>query len=278
MHERVRERVEIDLGERGDGTLHLDPVGDRQQRRHLPGEAGDVVYSPPVGHRGERPVDPVDPTDLLHEIGELPRAGVAGFRTATAGLVEECAAGQVVHDDQAVAGRGVSQQRSTAVGAVQVRVVHAGRDRRHEHLDVVGLVGLSAGLVTVVALSATALVFEPRQWPVYAAANLLVAAVYALLGVVLGPLVGRVAGVFIAFLVPFLDLGLVQSPMLGDPPGWGHLLPGWGAYQVLSDGAFTAGFDQVTGLAVSAAWLVALTVATPAPFRPIRVSRPAGRG
>ncbi|GAA0929084.1 hypothetical protein Vau01_107240 [Virgisporangium aurantiacum] len=50
-----------------------------------------------------------------------------------------------------------------------------------------GLIGLSAGLVTVVSLAATAFVFEPRQWPVYAAANLLVAAVYALVGVVLAP-------------------------------------------------------------------------------------------
>jgi hypothetical protein len=141
-----------------------------------------------------------------------------------------------------------------------------------------GLVALSAGLVTVVSLAATAVVFEPRQWPVYAAANLLVAAVYALVGVVLGPLVGRVAGVFVAFLVPFLDLGLVQSPMLGPTPSWGRLLPGWGAYQVLNDGAFTTGFDQLTGLAITAVWLAALTVAALLLFRPNHASRPARRG
>jgi hypothetical protein len=132
-----------------------------------------------------------------------------------------------------------------------------------------GLVGLSAGLVTVVALAATATVFQPRQWPVYILANLLVAAVYALVGVVLGPLVGRVAGVFIAFLVPFLDLGLVQSPMLGDTPGWGRLLPGWGPYQILNDGAFTSGFNQLTGSAVALTWLTGLTVAALVLFRPV---------
>ncbi|MEV0901599.1 ABC transporter permease [Actinoplanes sp. NPDC049802] len=136
-----------------------------------------------------------------------------------------------------------------------------------------GMVGLSAGLVTAVSLAATALVFEPRQWPVYAAANLLVAAVYALVGVVLGPLVGRVAGVFVAFLVPFLDLGLVQSPMLGDTPAWGRLLPGWGAYQILNDGAFTTGFDQLTGLAATGAWLAGLAVAALLLFRPARAHR-----
>jgi hypothetical protein len=141
-----------------------------------------------------------------------------------------------------------------------------------------GLVGLSAGLVTAVSLAATALVFEPRQWPVYAGANLLIAAVYALVGVVLGPLVGRVAGVFIAFLVPFLDLGLVQSPMLGDTPGWGRILPGWGAYQILNDGAFTTGFDQITGLVATGAWLAVLTAAALLLFRPTGTSRRAGRG
>lgn len=130
------------------------------------------------------------------------------------------------------------------------------------------LVGLSAGLVTAVSLAATAVVFQPRQWPVYAVANFLVGAVYALVGVVLGPLVGRVAGVFVAFLVPFLDLGSIQSPMLGATPGWGRLLPGWGAYQVLNDGAFTAGFDQATGLVGALVWLVALTVAALVLFRP----------
>jgi hypothetical protein len=114
------------------------------------------------------------------------------------------------------------------------------------------------------------MVFKPEQPVVYAAANLLVAAVYALVGVVLGPLVGRVAGVFIAFLVPFLDLGLIQSPMLGDTPAWARVLPGWGPYQVLNDGAFTAGFDQVAGLVTTAAWLVVLTLAALVLFRPAR--------
>jgi hypothetical protein len=33
-------------------------------------------------------------------------------------------------------------------------------------------------------------------------------------GVLLAPLFGKVAGVFVAFLIPFLDLGILQSPML----------------------------------------------------------------
>jgi quinol-cytochrome oxidoreductase complex cytochrome b subunit len=47
------------------------------------------------------------------------------------------------------------------------------------------------------------------------AANLLLAGTYALLGVVLGPVVG----VVVASLVPFLDIGMAQSPMLRPEPG-----------------------------------------------------------
>jgi hypothetical protein len=40
-----------------------------------------------------------------------------------------------------------------------------------------------------------------------------VAVTCALIGVIIGPLLGKVAGVFVAFLIPFLDLGIIQSPM-----------------------------------------------------------------
>jgi ABC-2 family transporter protein len=140
-----------------------------------------------------------------------------------------------------------------------------------------GLVGVCAALVTVVSLIATAAVFRADQPVVYALGNLLVAAVYALVGVVLGPLVGRVAGVFIAFLVPFLDLGLIQSPMLGGVPAWGRMLPGWGPYRVLMDGAFTPGFDEATGLLGTAAWLAVLAAAALALFGRVSGRRPALR-
>jgi hypothetical protein len=72
-------------------------------------------------------------------------------------------------------------------------------------------------------------VFDARQWGLYIAANTLIALTYALIGVLIGPLFGRVGGVLIAFLVPFLDIGIEQSPMLHpQPPAWAHALPGYG--------------------------------------------------
>jgi len=92
--------------------------------------------------------------------------------------------------------------------------------------------------------------------------------------VLLGPLAGRVSGVFIAFLVPFLDLGIAQSPMLrAEPPAWARLLPGYGGSRVLLDGALTAGFDQAVPLLIGLGWLAGLTAVAAMVFR--RAARPA---
>jgi hypothetical protein len=122
-----------------------------------------------------------------------------------------------------------------------------------------GVIALAVLLVSVASLAVTATVFDARQWGVYAGANLLLAAIYALLGVCLGPIFGRVGGVLIAFLVPFLDLGIAQSPMLRtQPPAWTHALPGYGPYRVLLDGGLTSHFDETGPLLLGLAWLLAL--------------------
>ncbi|WP_020660432.1 hypothetical protein [Amycolatopsis benzoatilytica] len=123
-------------------------------------------------------------------------------------------------------------------------------------------------LTTAASLAVTAMVFDARQWGVFIAANLLLAATYALLGVCLGPIFGQVGGVFIAFLVPFLDLGIGQSPMLrAEPPAWAQALPGYGAYRVLLDGGLTDHFDETGPLLLGLAWLVVLGVLATVLFR-----------
>lgn len=98
-------------------------------------------------------------------------------------------------------------------------------------------------------------------WPTYAAANLLLGFTYGLIGALLAPLFGRVGGVFVAFLLPFLDIGIVQSPMLHpEPTSLSKLLPGYGGSRVLLDGALTHGFDETVPLLISLAWLAALVI------------------
>ena len=124
----------------------------------------------------------------------------------------------------------------------------------------VSMIAIAAGLVTVSSLMITATVFDARQWGVYGGGNLLMAVTYGLLGFCLGPIFGRVGGVFLAFLVPFLDIGIGQSPMLRpEPATWAHGLPGYGAMRVLLDGGLTARFDEVGPLLGALVWLLALS-------------------
>ena len=124
------------------------------------------------------------------------------------------------------------------------------------------VIGSAVLLTTAASLAVTATVFDARQWIVYAGGNLLLGITYALLGVCLGPVFGRVSGVFIAFLVPFLDIGIAQSPMLrSEPATWARFMPGYGADRVLLDGGLTARFDQTGPLLLALAWLLALTLA-----------------
>jgi hypothetical protein len=96
----------------------------------------------------------------------------------------------------------------------------------------------------------------PAQWAGYAGANLLVAGTDALIGVIIGPLLGKGARVFVAFLIPLLDLGIIQSPMLRpEPQQWARFLSGYGSTKVLSDTGLTAHFDETWPLLMGLAWL-----------------------
>ncbi|GAA3164252.1 hypothetical protein GCM10010531_15560 [Blastococcus jejuensis] len=125
------------------------------------------------------------------------------------------------------------------------------------------VIALAVLLVSVVSLSVTAAVFNAQQWTVYIGATLLLGATYGLVGVAIGFLLGRVAGVFVAFLVPFLDLGIGQSPMLrSEPPRRAEFMPGYGASRMLLDGGLTRTFDRFGSLLIALAWLGGLTLIT----------------
>ncbi|MDN3029525.1 ABC transporter permease [Streptomyces sp. S.PB5] len=130
------------------------------------------------------------------------------------------------------------------------------------------VVALGALVATAASLAVTAALFDPRQWGLYLLANLLMGLTYGLIGVLIGSFVGRVGGVFVAFLVPFLDIGIEQSPMLNsEVSGVGRTLPGYGASRVLYDAALTGSFDETGPLLIALAWLAGLTIAAALLFR-----------
>lgn len=141
---------------------------------------------------------------------------------------------------------------------------------------------ITAAVAVAASLVTAAFVFDPRNWAAYILGNALLATAYVLLGALIGPYVGTLAGAFLAFLVPFLDVGLGQSPMLhASPPTWAELMPGNGASQVLLDGALTNGFDRWSGLVLAVGWVLVLLIATmlasPRPANPTAADRPGRR-
>lgn len=99
-----------------------------------------------------------------------------------------------------------------------------------------------------------------------------------MIGVLVGPLTGRLGGLYLILLLAFIDVGLGQTVMFpGGPPAWGAFLPGRGASRMLIDGAFTTRFEEVGSLPLGLAWLAVLTAATTVVFhRQTAVARRTG--
>jgi hypothetical protein len=95
-----------------------------------------------------------------------------------------------------------------------------------------------------------------------------------MIGVLIGPLVGRLGGLYLMFLLPFLDVGLAQNIMFdASPPTWAAWMPAHGAVRVLIDGAFTATFDETGGLVLALAWLAGITAVAAAVFHRLTAPR-----
>lgn len=151
----------------------------------------------------------------------------------------------------------------TGSSAGDRRLVLAGFQPREVLAGRLGVIGAATVVTVTAAVAVSGIWYPPQQWVVYAGANLLIALTYAMIGVLVGPLTGRLGGLYLILLLAFVDVGLGQTVMFpGGPPAWGAFLPGRGASRVLIDGAFTARFDEVGQLLLGLAWLSVLTAAT----------------
>jgi len=136
-----------------------------------------------------------------------------------------------------------------------------------------GVIGMAAVGVSAVSLAVTAVGFAPENWWWFTAANLMVALTYGMVGVVIGVVFGRLGGLYLMFLIPFIDIGIAQNVMFSAAPlRWGSFLPGNGAVRMLIDAAFTPTMDDGTGVVRAALWIAGLGVLTVIVFR--RVADP----
>jgi hypothetical protein len=124
-----------------------------------------------------------------------------------------------------------------------------------------GVIVFAAALTTGVALAVTGISFSPDSWPVFAVANVLTALTYGMIGVLAGPRLGLLGGLYVMLALPFIDIGIAQNAMFdAAPPAWASFMPAHGSVRVLLDGAFTASFDETGALVLALVWLVGLTV------------------
>ncbi len=156
----------------------------------------------------------------------------------------------------------------TGSAAGDRRLVLAGFRPRQVLAGHLGVIAAAAAITSAVSLAVSAAFFAPSQWLVYAGADLLVALIYAMIGVLLGPLVGRLGGLYLLLLLAIVDPGYGQTVMFHPlPPTWGAFLPARGAGTLLLDGSFASTFEQYGYLLLGVAWLVALTGAALFVFR-----------
>ena len=153
------------------------------------------------------------------------------------------------------------------------RLVLAGFRTSHVLVARVGVIVLAAALVTGVSLGITAFDFSAANWVLFAGAAFMIAWTYAMIGVIIGLVAGRIGGLYLTIAIPFVDVGIAQNVMFDvAPPGWARIMPSYGAMQLLIDGAFTPSFDLPGAFALSILWLLAVGAIAVGIFH--RLSRP----
>ena len=153
------------------------------------------------------------------------------------------------------------------------RLVLAGYRARTVLATRVGVLAVITLLVTAVSLAVTVPTFTPRLWLPFVGGTVLIALTYGLIGVLVGPLAGRMGGLYLLFLLPFVDVGLGQAPVFqAAPPTWATFLPAYGGMRLVVDGAFAPDFSAMGALLLALGWLVAIAIAALVIFRRISES------
>lgn len=147
-------------------------------------------------------------------------------------------------------------------GAADSRLRLAGYGSAELVVARVGTLAVGAAVVSVIAVSVAVQVFEPVHLWAFAALTGLLGVTYGVVGVIVGLLFDRLAGVYVMLLVPLVDVLLFQNPLASDTPGWTVYLPGHYATAALFETAFTdsVGLETVLGALGYATALVGVGV------------------
>lgn len=126
------------------------------------------------------------------------------------------------------------------------------------------VLGLAAALASVVSVGTLAFTHVPESPAWFLLATALAGGIYGSVGVLLGLVLNRLAGVYVLLFGPFLDVFLAQSPLIADDHALAPYLPAHYPMELAYDAAFTATVDAAPvwgGLAYLVAFAVLAGVA-----------------
>ena len=106
-----------------------------------------------------------------------------------------------------------------------------------------GLLGGVTAVVTLLSVAILAWQFVPEQPAWFALAVLLASLTYAMLGVLAGTVLDRLAGVYVMLFLPTLDVFLFENPSVSRTKWYAPLLPGHFAVRAVFQAGFTGGVD-----------------------------------
>lgn len=105
------------------------------------------------------------------------------------------------------------------------------------------VLGLGATLASVVSVAVLALTHVPESPGWFLVATLLTGGIYGSVGVLLGLVLNRLAGVYVLLFGPLLDVFLAQSPLTADGHAIAPYMPAHYPMALAYDAAFTATAD-----------------------------------
>ncbi|MCU4752368.1 ABC transporter permease [Halobacteria archaeon AArc-curdl1] len=140
---------------------------------------------------------------------------------------------------------------------VDGRLVLAGYRAREVILARLGTLSVLVTLVTVVTVGVMAYDVRPEQPMLFVLAIFVVTLLYGFVGMLLGVVFDRVAGLWTILVASMLDIGLFQSPLfpMGEDTWWVKILPGYHPMEVVFDAGLTAQPDTLVHLGWSLGYL-----------------------
>ena len=131
------------------------------------------------------------------------------------------------------------------------------------------MIAAIAVAVALISVAITLIHFRPNGLLGFVVGTALVSLSYACIGGIVSVVVGRLGGAYVMLLLPMIDLGIFQDPMLisGDQALWMKLLPGFGGMRFAVDAAFSRRADDWTALVAGLVWALALCASSAVFFR-----------